>query len=458
MSIGSDDNFDQQILIDHVPHNDNAETTDMHAIEVEIPDIDCPKCSIQVLNIMTDKIGEQGCTYPGQPGGAANTIACPSVYHTCANVIITGSIPAAEYTHELETICGPYAPGTALEWSLDNNEWVSPDFDIDSLPDTFPLEMCTAEVDDGEDGEDGEEEEEEEDVDLGPQKRLAHMIRAASAIHAATATLEDALEEEYADWGMDTNDADEALNGVQDGIACTTTECTLTFDVEFDVDAEIASEDDRLRVCTSIYEHFSSSDKVTGEWACTLTVSAKRAVSYDAALTYREPDSYIDDDTEALFLISLFAMATHSGGFEDNLETEYEAWDLDLHDVDMLFFNFADRYSCGHNRCEIPLVLNFTIANTTFVLLEDDESKDMLCASTLEYWVTSAQVTGEVTCEFQLVADTDYLVTITYSEGDGGLSPGAIAGIVIGSILLFLLILILLAVLLTGGTNKEDRV
>lgn len=111
-----------------------TETTDMHAIEVEIPDIDCPKCSIQVLNIMTDKIGEQGCTYPGQPGGwlkltqlihpllgAANTIACPSVYHTCANVIITGSIPAAEYTHELETICGPYAPGTALEWSLDNS-------------------------------------------------------------------------------------------------------------------------------------------------------------------------------------------------------------------------------------------------------------------------------------------------------------------------------------------------
>lgn len=65
---------------------------------------------------MTDKNGDQCCDYPV----AKDNPKCSSVYHSCANIVITGKIPAADYVHSAEYLCGPYAPGTAKEWTLSN--------------------------------------------------------------------------------------------------------------------------------------------------------------------------------------------------------------------------------------------------------------------------------------------------------------------------------------------------
>lgn len=53
---------------------------------------------------MTDKIpGGECCPYPD----GANK--CQSVYHSCANIVITGKIPVERYQHEY---CGPKGPYT----------------------------------------------------------------------------------------------------------------------------------------------------------------------------------------------------------------------------------------------------------------------------------------------------------------------------------------------------------
>jgi hypothetical protein len=50
------------ILLDHIPHNDfakpvaNIEKTYVeYKMSIQIPDVDCEKCSLQLLYVMTDK-------------------------------------------------------------------------------------------------------------------------------------------------------------------------------------------------------------------------------------------------------------------------------------------------------------------------------------------------------------------------------------------------------------------
>ena len=52
----------------------------------------CTRCSLQIANPMTDKIqvGES-CTYP------AGANECRSVYHSCTDIAITGTIPRTNY-------------------------------------------------------------------------------------------------------------------------------------------------------------------------------------------------------------------------------------------------------------------------------------------------------------------------------------------------------------------------
>jgi len=81
------------VLLDHIPHNDLSApdynvpaTYTKYYIDVIIPDVSCNKCAIQMSFMMTDKnpLG----SYCTDPSGT-----CASVYHSCANVIITGSQP-----------------------------------------------------------------------------------------------------------------------------------------------------------------------------------------------------------------------------------------------------------------------------------------------------------------------------------------------------------------------------
>ena len=93
------------VLLDHIPANPASKpqfgqeaTWTPYYVTVVIPDVQCNKCSLQLQNPMTDKIGGRGwkeCTYPGP---AEDGQTCFSVYHSCANIKITGSIPRNQYT------------------------------------------------------------------------------------------------------------------------------------------------------------------------------------------------------------------------------------------------------------------------------------------------------------------------------------------------------------------------
>ena len=111
------------ILLDHIPHNDNTnpnflnETTyELYSLTIDIPDVSCERCSLQIVNPMTDKIGTrgapngEGCTYPGFCGGV-------DVYHSCTVPIkITGTTPRRDY------ICPNINPSDwPKSWKGDNN-------------------------------------------------------------------------------------------------------------------------------------------------------------------------------------------------------------------------------------------------------------------------------------------------------------------------------------------------
>lgn len=101
LSIGDDSNYDKFILVDHIPHNDATESNPVkvYQYEVTIPDINCPKCSLALTNPMTDKITSGTCC--SYPTTTTTTLTgnpqCFSVYHSCANIVITGSKSIQEF-------------------------------------------------------------------------------------------------------------------------------------------------------------------------------------------------------------------------------------------------------------------------------------------------------------------------------------------------------------------------
>jgi hypothetical protein len=99
LSRPGEDSYEDCILLNHIPHNDDAVrgVSEYYAITVDIPDIDCESCALQIIQIMTDKIDNNlgtdadSCTYnPDDPLSWSND-QCGSNYHSCANVQITGS-------------------------------------------------------------------------------------------------------------------------------------------------------------------------------------------------------------------------------------------------------------------------------------------------------------------------------------------------------------------------------
>lgn len=108
------------ILLDHIPHDDASSPTYMadetyhrFQVTVDIPDVDCERCSLHLSNPMTDKIGGAGgptgigCTEPG---------SCFSVYYSCSTPLrITGSVPRGQHA------CAAAPPAG---WP---QNWTSPD-------------------------------------------------------------------------------------------------------------------------------------------------------------------------------------------------------------------------------------------------------------------------------------------------------------------------------------------
>jgi len=111
------------LLLDHIPHNEEADIPDIsnpetyvpYVITLEIPDVSCERCSLHLANPMTDKIGDDGS--PTGIGCTDPNGSCFSVYHSCTVPLrISGSIPRDEY------ICPRNDGATGpIDWPI---EWI----------------------------------------------------------------------------------------------------------------------------------------------------------------------------------------------------------------------------------------------------------------------------------------------------------------------------------------------
>lgn len=88
------DEFEECILVNNIPHNDNAnprydedDSFTEYSLTVDIPDVDCSDCTLQLVNIVPDG----PCNY--DPDETENELdsRCSMNYHSCANVEITGT-------------------------------------------------------------------------------------------------------------------------------------------------------------------------------------------------------------------------------------------------------------------------------------------------------------------------------------------------------------------------------
>ena len=111
---GTDDVDQSCLLLDHIPHDEDSNPTfradstyhDLY-ITIQIPDISCEKCSLQLANPMTDKIGSDGA--PNGQGCTDPFGSCFSVYYSCTKAFrITGSSSAPRSSYP--------CPGQPSDW------------------------------------------------------------------------------------------------------------------------------------------------------------------------------------------------------------------------------------------------------------------------------------------------------------------------------------------------------
>lgn len=141
------------VLLDHIPHDDGAKPTPYiektyqeYKISINIPDISCKNCTLQLLYIMTDKsvnCGVETCFYnpedsacKGSTDPSAATCAgapnddvcaqegeCFSNYHSCTDVVITGRKPLSEFALNGQPKDWPYSTVQMQHYTLEAATW-----------------------------------------------------------------------------------------------------------------------------------------------------------------------------------------------------------------------------------------------------------------------------------------------------------------------------------------------
>jgi len=134
------DTYEDGILLDHIPHNDestpnygNPATWTPIVISVYIPNVLCRNCKLGSVNPMTDKLPQYdldecvynpNCTTCTDPLGT-----CWSTYHSCARVTINGTTPRDQYTfsqpqswpyRHLPSNPSIYTMNEAAQWDTDS--------------------------------------------------------------------------------------------------------------------------------------------------------------------------------------------------------------------------------------------------------------------------------------------------------------------------------------------------
>jgi hypothetical protein len=106
-AIGRNGNFNPKcsyVLLNHIPNKKVFKGSIQYTIVVEIPDVKCENCALQMIQIMTDKIpanlgsGATNCTYNPLSTDSWDNQQCGSNYHSCSKVTIQGKT-------EFESVC-----------------------------------------------------------------------------------------------------------------------------------------------------------------------------------------------------------------------------------------------------------------------------------------------------------------------------------------------------------------
>jgi hypothetical protein len=120
----SDDNFDKYVLLDHIPHCDHncGNVPRDLFVTVEIPDVRCDRCVLQLIQIMTDKFSAAStCENPGGLPSSCGDVN--RAYFSCSNVVISGSGSLAPFYHSL--VGGSFSERVSYERDeTDDVAWV----------------------------------------------------------------------------------------------------------------------------------------------------------------------------------------------------------------------------------------------------------------------------------------------------------------------------------------------
>jgi hypothetical protein len=155
-------------ILDHIPHNDDAKTTmiekfyTQYKMTLDIPDVDCKECSLQLLFIMTDKTvgcGLEYCNYyenddncighltteEGVCKGAIptsgvckNEDTCFSVYHSCIDVKLLGEKSVDKLEKNLQPKDWIYGENSNKNYTSENGIWK--DGWLDKVPEHYMTE------------------------------------------------------------------------------------------------------------------------------------------------------------------------------------------------------------------------------------------------------------------------------------------------------------------------------
>lgn len=159
------------VLLDHIPHNEDAKpiaylenTYQSYSISVNVPDIKCDKCSLQLLYVMTDKT--VGCDQPicyynpddaackGSTDADAATCfgapndnvcvadnECFSNYHSCSDVTITGTQPLESFAMDSQPADWPYKSMDMQYYGAEVGPWK--DGWMESVPTNYTTNFGT---------------------------------------------------------------------------------------------------------------------------------------------------------------------------------------------------------------------------------------------------------------------------------------------------------------------------
>ena len=157
---GSDD--DSCVLLDHIPHNDCCRpilfvpsTYTQYSITIDIPNINCERCSLHLSNPMTDKIGNDGS--PSGIGCTDPDGTCFSVYHSCTKPFrIVGNSDAVQRSEYTCPSIESNNQGWPMSWMGDNGEvvdastpfvyrressiWDTEDYTLTTVPEQYRID------------------------------------------------------------------------------------------------------------------------------------------------------------------------------------------------------------------------------------------------------------------------------------------------------------------------------